>query len=260
MDFGSELRQAREKRGVTLKQIAEATKISVRSLEALERNELSQLPGGIFTRAFVRSYALEVGLDPDRALREFLSQFPDENSSPQPYAAESAEAPRNGTAANRLLIVVVLVTAVLAGTYYLMRSAGTPATAPRAPQTPAPATVTAPKSPAVQPAAAATPTDAVRGTAGEQAPAPDGLAVQIKALAPCWVVATSDGSRVLGRLMQPGESQALRAARRLVLEIGDAGAFTFTLNDRAGRPLGDAGEVVRVVITPDNYRTFLAAP
>ena len=54
-DFGSRLRAARERRGVSLRQIATATKISVSALEALERNDLSRLPGGIFSRAFVRS-------------------------------------------------------------------------------------------------------------------------------------------------------------------------------------------------------------
>ena len=62
-DFGSRLRAAREARGVSLRDIAAATKISVLVLEALERNDASRLPGGIFSRAFVRSYAKEVGLD-----------------------------------------------------------------------------------------------------------------------------------------------------------------------------------------------------
>src|SRR5437868_7654095 len=76
VDLGSRLRAARERRGVSLRQIAGATKISVSALEALEHNDLSRLPGGIFSRAFVRSYALEVGLDPEEAIQEFLAQFP----------------------------------------------------------------------------------------------------------------------------------------------------------------------------------------
>ena len=63
-DFGGKLRLARERRGISLRQIAASTKISVGALEALERNDVSKLPGGIFSRAFVRSYAVEVGLDP----------------------------------------------------------------------------------------------------------------------------------------------------------------------------------------------------
>ena len=78
-DFGLRMRHAREQRGVSLRQIAEATKISVTALEALERNDISRLPGGIFSRAFVRSYATEIGVDPERTVREFLSQFPHES-------------------------------------------------------------------------------------------------------------------------------------------------------------------------------------
>src|SRR5690348_12344192 len=76
MNFGTHLREAREKRGVSLRQIATSTRISIRTLEALENNEIKKLPGGIFSRAFVRSYAQEIGLDPDEAVREFVHQFP----------------------------------------------------------------------------------------------------------------------------------------------------------------------------------------
>src|ERR687896_2237635 len=82
-DFGGKLRQARERRGISLRQIATSTKISVAALEALERNDISKLPGGVFSRAFVRSYASEVGLDPDRTVGEFLDRFQDE---PAPQA------------------------------------------------------------------------------------------------------------------------------------------------------------------------------
>src|SRR5687767_8274170 len=74
--FGSKLRDARERRGLTLRQIANTTKISISALEALERNDISRLPGGIFSRAFVRSYAVEVGLDPEATIQEFVAQFP----------------------------------------------------------------------------------------------------------------------------------------------------------------------------------------
>src|SRR5919108_1159120 len=75
-DFGGKLRAARERRGVSLRQIANATKISVSVLEALERNDISRLPGGIFGRAFVRSYSVEVGLDPEQTIQEFMARFP----------------------------------------------------------------------------------------------------------------------------------------------------------------------------------------
>ena len=83
-DFGGKLRQAREGRGISLRQIAATTKISVGALEALERNDVSKLPGGIFSRAFVRSYASEVGLDPEQTVREFLERF-DNEPAPEPH-------------------------------------------------------------------------------------------------------------------------------------------------------------------------------
>src|ERR1019366_1793752 len=77
--FGATLREAREWRGVSLRQIANATKISIAALEALERNDISRLPGGIFSRSFVRSYAIEVGLDPEATIQAFIAQFPNDS-------------------------------------------------------------------------------------------------------------------------------------------------------------------------------------
>jgi len=71
-DLGTRLKRAREARGLPLKDIAIRTKISVTALEALERNDLSRLPGGIFGRSFARAYALEVGLEPDAVVEELL--------------------------------------------------------------------------------------------------------------------------------------------------------------------------------------------
>src|SRR5687767_1937419 len=74
-DFGGKLREARERRGVSLRAISDHTKIPVPALESLERNDPSKLPGGIFTRAVVRAYAAEVGLDPETTVRELLLRF-----------------------------------------------------------------------------------------------------------------------------------------------------------------------------------------
>src|SRR6202163_2631817 len=78
-NLGKKLREAREHRGVSLRQIADSTKIAVSILDALERNDISKLPGGIFGRAFVRSFATEVGLDPETTIQEFMAQFRDES-------------------------------------------------------------------------------------------------------------------------------------------------------------------------------------
>ena len=115
-DFGGRLRQARERRGVSLRQIAANTKISVAALEALERNDVSRLPGGIFSRAFVRSYAIEVGLDPDETVREFLARFHGQSQAPPPSDPDDAAgAPAGPRRMPGVLVKIAVVSAALAG-------------------------------------------------------------------------------------------------------------------------------------------------
>jgi len=76
-DFGGRLRAARERAGVSLEALADQTKVSTSRIRALERNDLSTWPGGIFRRGFVRSYAERVGLDPDETVEAFVQAFPE---------------------------------------------------------------------------------------------------------------------------------------------------------------------------------------
>jgi|RhiMetdeSRZDD1v2_1073273.scaffolds.fasta_scaffold116744_5 helix-turn-helix protein len=80
--LGSYLRREREHRGLSLRNISEKTKVSVGLLEGLEADDISRWPGGIFRRAFVRSYAQCVGLDPEDVIRRFEEQF----QPPEPVA------------------------------------------------------------------------------------------------------------------------------------------------------------------------------
>jgi transcriptional regulator with XRE-family HTH domain len=75
--FGARLRRRREEQAISLAAIAQHTKIKSSLLEALERDDISHWPPGIFRRSFVRAYAQAVGLDPDATLREFLELHPD---------------------------------------------------------------------------------------------------------------------------------------------------------------------------------------
>ncbi|HKQ61727.1 MAG TPA: helix-turn-helix transcriptional regulator, partial [Candidatus Polarisedimenticolaceae bacterium] len=72
MSFGEELRRERELRNLSLREVAEATKINVRHLEALERNDFARLPGGVFNRGFVRAYSEFIGVDPETMVNAFL--------------------------------------------------------------------------------------------------------------------------------------------------------------------------------------------
>ena len=72
MSFGDELRRERELREITLREVAEATKVNIRYLEALERNDFAHLPGGVFNRGFVRAYAQFIGVDPEAMVNAYI--------------------------------------------------------------------------------------------------------------------------------------------------------------------------------------------
>jgi transcriptional regulator with XRE-family HTH domain len=74
--FGPNLRRLRVKRGISLETIAAATKVHTDLWAGLERNDFSRWPAGIYARAYVRAYALEVGVDPDTTVDEFCRMFP----------------------------------------------------------------------------------------------------------------------------------------------------------------------------------------
>ena len=70
-NIGEQLRQAREGRGIPLREISDQTRISMHYLEAIESNDYKRLPGGIFNRSFIRAYAKFVGVDEHGALEDY---------------------------------------------------------------------------------------------------------------------------------------------------------------------------------------------
>src|ERR1041385_7154113 len=70
-NFGATLKKARESKGISLEQIAKTTRISTRLLTAIENEEFHLLPGGIFNKGFIRSFAEAVGVDPEQAVADY---------------------------------------------------------------------------------------------------------------------------------------------------------------------------------------------
>ena len=300
-DFGGMLKAARERRGVSLRQVSSVTKISVAALEALERNDISRLPGGLFSRAFVRSYALEVGLDPDQTIERFVARFPEVAVTAAHAAAEQQqeeeEHDSNQQTAATFVRLIAISVPVVAGLLYLGTVARRGADTPRAAEPVQSAAVPAepPSTSAAAPSAAATPAApspvasagsspppqakppapapsasgaavAAPGPApgsGSPAAAPadpaDRVTVAVVATRPCWVSAIVDGERVVSREFQTGERIAFEVARSVVLTAGDAAALAVTINGDEARPLGSAGQVVTVRVTPTNFKEYLAA-
>ena len=260
-DFGRRLREARERRGLSLRQISITTKIAIAPLEALERNDFARLPGGIFTRAFIRAYAVEVGLDPDATLQEFIEQSPRQTVAPrhasllQPEDHQAIESQRRAAttfvqmAAIGVPLAVAIMYASSTGRHQAVRTAAPVALLAEAESAPAASTGVlenvAQRSPG---------REAVRAAAAE------GLTVTLATLQDCWIVATVDGDTVVERLMRPGEQETFDVRRELLLTVGDASALAMTINGIRARSLGQPGQVVRTRLDPTNVREFLATP
>jgi len=96
--LGEELKRRREERQISLTDISEATRIGTRFLKAIEADNFSVLPGGIFTRSFIRAYAREIGMDEDEAISLYQQQATGQATSegqPAPSAQPSSAEQRS---------------------------------------------------------------------------------------------------------------------------------------------------------------------
>lgn len=263
-DFGGKLRAARERRGISLRQIAATTKISVPALEALERNDISRLPGGIFSRAIVRSYALEVGLDPESTVQDFLQRFHTmpgvEPVAEAPSVPEDAtiEAQKHHAARVFLwaLAFMLLVGSVIAVVVYRMRPADLATSAAMADSGAPPPLIEDPDATGGSPPTAA-PAPEVRAASPAAAVASDEIRLEFHPDAPCWVSVVSHGKPLLSRLIAAGERETVVIRDTAVLTVGDAGACTFSINGRPARPLGDSGKVRTARISHATINDYL---
>ena len=260
-DFGGKLRLARERRGISLRQIAASTKISIAALEALERNDVSKLPGGIFTRAFVRSYANEVGLDPDETVHEFLERFQaDPVVSPIVAPVISTDDSHFQTQQRiaGMVVKLALISVPLLGVvlYFTLRAR------PAAPGMPPPGAATAapprgtsaapPSTPAIAPSVPTT-----VPSRPPSAPSAKPMTLELHPTGDCWVKLTIDGRPALSRLMIAGDKEVRQVRETAIIEVGNAGAFAFSVDGRRGKVLGQSGQVRTVRITRDTLATFV---
>ena len=276
--FGENLQREREMRGVTLQEISAATKISVRFLKALENEDFGQLPGGIFTRSFIRAYAKYLGLDDERVLAEYYLVVP--AKSDLDIAHIAAHKPDSRQQGPRGPVLAVFIAALLlTGGYLLYRYTRASAEGGMPSPAPVPGAQTqaarAPQSGTTTPGADSAATSAGQGTApgrgwgagtgtgtaggattaGPEAPPPlfpapeSALVLQVAATERAWIAVDADGKMVLQRVLAPGEIETLRAKDSFDVTTGNALGVVLTLNGETLRPLGRRGEVKSVHLT-----------
>ena len=250
--FGEELRREREIRGISLKEIADATKISKRFLEAIERNDHKTLPAPVFTRGFVREYARYLGLNSEEIVNRYnFAAVGDDRiektahlerlTHPEPPAAPPKPLPKKDippayARIDRNVFLTIFIVAALAGvSWWAIRNKR--ANADASETEPPPLTITH----------AALPVPAPPVT--ESAPAPaddDSLRLTMEVIGDSWVRLEADGKTVLNDELKRGDRRAFTANDRFTLRtVGNAAGVIITLNDTRLPMLGSEGEVVR---------------
>ena len=243
--FGEKLRLEREMRGVSLREMADATKISVRFLRAIEEDRVDILPGGLFPRAFVKQYASFLALDGDKLSAEWAAAHGQAVSERRPVPGRSGpieERPRVTP------LHVVLGVAALVVVAFALRRSGPQE---RRQAEPAKPIVAAP---------AVLPTDRVYPLPNRKpaSAAGQGLLIALKADQECWVEVRADGETRVNKVLAQGESLVFEARGEIVLSLGNAGGVQVRLNDRPALPLGKNGEVRKnIVITHQNLPSLL---
>lgn len=137
--FGARLRERREERGLGLRDISGRTRIPLSVLEALESGDRSSLPAPVFVKGFLKSYALEIGLEPSEVIRDFKT-LAQEIEEPLPIPVTARAVAGRGWPLGVIILVLILVLgAVGGGIYYYfyapqqaVQPAGTAAIEPRA--------------------------------------------------------------------------------------------------------------------------------
>ncbi len=273
-NFGASLKKARESQGISLDQISKETRISMRFLAAIENEEFHLLPGGVFNRGFVRTFAERVGLDPDQMVADYVRLV----SPPEPVAIApaSVNAPPSKSERRLYPVAIGILALALAIFYLVTRESGrsaetanlptavsTPAPAVQSPPTtststpsapePAPAPETTPAAPSPPPAAVSTPEPARPVVTKPQA-----MTLDIEAHETTWIKVTSDGNSVnAGEVLEPGMTRKFTAQNSIYISVGNAAGLTLKINDKPLKPLGKTGQVRSVTITPATLKDFI---
>lgn len=245
--FGEELRREREIRGISLKEISDATKISKRFLEALERNDHKTLPAPVFTRGFVREYARYVGLNSEEMVNRYnfaaanddriekppqvekYAKVPPKDISPKPSPKRGI--PPVYAKVNGNLIALVLIAAALVAIAWYAIQRKQRIDAAEAAQ---PIPVATPKTTAAVPA--------------DTKPAVDDTALRmvIEADGSSWLELHADDDRVFYGDFEAGMRKEFEAKEQFrFARIGNAAGLRITVNGVPVPRLGEEGEVVR---------------
>lgn len=244
--LGQELRRERELRGISLNEISDSTKISIRYLRALENDKLEILPGKFFTKGIIRAYAKYLGLEEESVLNKY---YEDNLLQEQLLEKERKRKERDSTEAPRKIIrmfpfgvALIIVALVVLSVLILTPKKSAPLEETFIPNSSLQAEL--PNSPSLFQV------DAFQGKK---------IQLDVSFKERTWIQVYADGELKLDGVKNPGEKIKIRASKELLIHLGNAGGVIYRLNNRQGRPFGSSGAVVKnIKITTENLQEFFA--
>ncbi|MEJ5369708.1 MAG: RodZ domain-containing protein [Bryobacteraceae bacterium] len=259
--LGERLREERERRGLTIEELARQTRISARFFEAIERDDASALPSGFFYRSFVRQYARLLDLPEETYSREIERSLAEESGKPYTVPERHIDVPPLPTAkrnrkeeakwwaarAGGLVLALALCTGVYVGWERWKASQPAPAAGVEEKAAKGEAAPPAPE--------ASTP-------AAEPAPAPPpvvesgSVRVILRASDLSWVGVWQGKKFLFGDLMRAGEVRGFGGDDVLRVKIGNAGAVSVEWNGQELPAFGPKGQVRTVEFRPDRYEVI----
>jgi cytoskeleton protein RodZ len=266
--IGAKLRQERVGKGLAIDDISRDTRIAPRFLEAIETDDYSSLPGLVFTRNFVRQYALTLELDPDPLLAELPKTDESTAPLPNPPARPRSSYHRDRRRHAILSSVAWLLVACGAGAvaYYVRFNHSLRASTPQArpalrkmaiAQTAKTAGGTKPPA-QVSLAQASAPISAPGSSVGA-ATAPVQVALTAHG-ASAWVQLSADGRITFTGTLKPNETREVSAEEQVKVLTGNAGALTISLNGKTLESIGPLGQVREVKLTAEGPQLLTKAP
>ncbi len=258
--IGETLRRERLQKGLELQQVAQSTKIGTRMLQAMEQDDFSKLPGGVFTRSFVKQYAAALGLNPS-ALDEQLKGLTTGVEEPasgsvarkdviaesKHYSLSEYNSSTNSGGVMMSVFWVVAAMAVTGLVYYMINRPQSAAPQPERAKTEERAPVVTAPTPAEPNPALSTSTKPVR--------------VELTATDATWVSLTVDGKPFFSGVMKRGEKRSVEAAQKIRLVTGNAGTIQISWNQKPVDAIGLRGQVRAVEFTPEgSYVVPRASP
>jgi cytoskeleton protein RodZ len=254
-NFGERLKRERELREVSQEELTKGTRISARYLEALENEEWDKLPGGAFSRGFVRSIAKYLGLNEENFLAEYdLARGEQSMPVPHPYENKIPRPPIWLPVAFVLGALLILSALVAGGVYgwriYAAHRAAKRSSSATSVGAPVPQGESASRADGTtEPVSTG---DTQNTSEGSEANVPLDLAVSTSAAARVRIL--GDGAVLLDAQLPAGETRHFSAGEKFEVTADDSSAVLLELNGRAMPPIAAPGASGTIVLSHKDLR------